>query len=88
MRRIINGYQEKIDQTSIIYLTDFSRILKNISWIHLNISQISVDSGQREKKIEKFLKTAMFLRNLKAGYQRYQPDIRAICTPDELLPLG
>jgi len=27
-RGIINGYQEKIDQISIEYLTDFGRILK------------------------------------------------------------
>jgi len=33
IRGIINVYQEKIDQISIKYLTDFGRILKNISWI-------------------------------------------------------
>jgi len=43
----INGYQEKIDLFSIKYLTKFSRILQNICWFYLNISQISRDSGQR-----------------------------------------
>jgi len=57
---IINGYQEKIDHISIKYLTDFGRILKTISWIYLNINQISVNSGQRAKKLEKLLKTATF----------------------------
>ena len=42
----------EIDNISIQYLTDFSRILKNILWIYLNISQISVDSGQRLKKLK------------------------------------
>jgi len=50
IRGVMNGYQEKIDQISIIYLTDFSRILKYISWIYLNISQISVDRPQSKKK--------------------------------------
>jgi len=34
---IINGCKEKIDQISIKYLADFSRILKNICCIYLNI---------------------------------------------------
>jgi len=45
-KSIINGYQEKIDRISITYLTDFSRKLKKVFWLYLNISQISVDSGQ------------------------------------------
>jgi len=49
---IINGYQEKIDQISIKYLADFNRILKNICWMYLNISQISVDSGQGAKNLK------------------------------------
>ena len=47
------GYQRymirisrEFSQISIKYLTDFSRISKNISWIYLDISQISVDSSQ------------------------------------------
>jgi len=52
IRGIINGYQEKIDHISIKYLTDFGRILKNISWIYLNINQISVNSGQRAKNLK------------------------------------
>jgi len=48
IRGIINGYEEEINQISIKYLIDFIRILKNICWIYLNISQISVDSGRRE----------------------------------------
>ena len=31
-------------------MPDLGRILKGISWIHLNISQISVDSGQGVEK--------------------------------------
>jgi len=50
---IKKGYQEQIDEISIEYLTDFSRILKNICWIYLNIRQISVDSGQGVKKKKK-----------------------------------
>jgi len=43
-----------------------------------NINQISKDSDQKVlKKIEKLLKTAMFRPNTTAGYQRYQPDIKA-----------
>jgi len=47
------------------YLT-FSRILQIICWIHLNFSQISVDSGHGVKNFEKLLKTAMFRPNLTA----------------------
>jgi len=47
---IIIGYQEKIDQISVEYLTDFSRLLKSICSIYLNNSYISVDNGQGEKK--------------------------------------
>jgi len=51
---ISNGNQEKIDQNKISYLLiDFSRIPKNISWIHLNISQISKKSDQIVKKRRK-----------------------------------
>jgi len=49
---IMNGYQEKIDQIFVKYPTDFRRILKNICWIYLNISQKSVDSGQRVTNVE------------------------------------
>jgi len=52
IRGIINEYQEKIDQISIKNLTDFGRILKNISWVYLNISQVSVNSGQRIKNLK------------------------------------
>jgi len=76
IRGTVNGYQEKIDHISIKYLTDFSRVLKKyICWIYLNISQISVDSGQRVKQLEKSLKTAIFDRIP-------QPDIKALCTQD------
>jgi len=51
IRGIIKGYQKKIGQISIEYLTDFDRIpLKHISCIYLYINQISVDSGQNKKK--------------------------------------
>jgi len=41
-------------------MTDFSRILKNISWIYLFNSQVSVNNGQTvKKKLEKLLETAM-----------------------------
>jgi len=56
----MNGYQEKIHQISIKYLTYFSRIFKNVCWIYLNIGQISVESGQRVKKLEKLLKKKRF----------------------------
>jgi len=49
---MINRYQEKLDQISKKYLTDFSRILKNICWKYPNISQISVNSGQRVKNLK------------------------------------
>jgi len=57
------------------YLTDFSRRLENIGWIYLNIREISVDSGQRVKKLEKLLKTAIFRPNRTPGYEGYLPDI-------------
>jgi len=59
---ITNVYQEEIDQ--IKYLTDISRIFKNIYWIYLNICQISQNSGHKVffvfslKKLVKSLKTA------------------------------
>jgi len=74
IRDIINGYQEKIDQISIKYLTDFSRILKNICWIYLNISQKSVDRGQRKNTKN---------RRIQSYFDEIsQPDIKAFCTPD------
>jgi len=50
IRGIRNGCQEKTDQISIKYLTDFIRILQNVCWMYLNISEVSVDRGQRVKK--------------------------------------
>jgi len=82
IRGIINRYQEEIDEISIKYQTDFGKILRNISWIYLSISQTPVDSFAKSKNLEKLLKTAMFRPNLTAGYQGYQPDIKAFCTPD------
>ena len=35
IRGIIHGYQEKIDQISTKYLTDFGRTLKSISLIYV-----------------------------------------------------
>jgi len=35
-----------------------------------------------KKKLEKSLKTVMFRPNETAGYQGYQPDIKAFSTPD------
>jgi len=52
IRGMMNGYQEKNDQISIKNLTDFGKILKNICWIYLNMSQISVDNGQRVKNLK------------------------------------
>jgi len=80
----MNGYQEKIDENSITYLTDFRKILQNICWIYLNISQVPVDSGQRVKKLKKSLKKAMFRPKPTAGYQGYQPYIKAFCTLDSM----
>jgi len=68
---IINGYQEKNDQISIKYLTDFSITLKNICWIYLNIRHVSVDSSQRVKNLKNHRKQPCF--------DRIQlPDIRDI----------
>jgi len=41
-----------------------------------------VDIVQRVKNLKKTLKTAMFWPNLEAGYQGYQPDIKAFRTPN------
>jgi len=72
IRGAINGYQEKIDQSSLKYLTDSDRILKNISWIYyLNISQISVDTGKRVKNLKNCGKRPCFDRI-------QQPDIKDI----------
>jgi len=82
MRGIINRYQHKIDQISIKYLTDFGRILKYISWINLNISQISVDSGQREKIWKKAENSHVSTGSNSRISRIYQRDIEAFCTPD------
>jgi len=96
IRCVINGYQEKIDQISIKYLgyqykidlsikylTDFSRLLKNLFWlVYQTIRQISVESGKKVKNLKNRWKIAMFRPNSTAGYQGYQPDIKAFCTPD------
>jgi len=53
IRGMINGHQEKIDQIpKKKYLTGFARIFKNICWIYLIISQISVDGGERVKNLK------------------------------------
>jgi len=46
IRGLLNGYQEKIDQIPIKYLTDFRRYQK-ISAGYTLMSQITVDCGQR-----------------------------------------
>ena len=38
----------------------------------------------REKNLKESLKTAMFRPNSTAGYQGYQPDIKAFCTLDTM----
>ena len=89
IRGIINEYQGKMDRISVYYLTDLSRILGSICWMFLNINQISVGRGQRKKNnkktkknLKKSLKTAMFRPNTTVGYQGYQPNVKAFCTPD------
>jgi len=71
IRGIINGYQQKIDQISVKYLTDFSMILKNICWIYLKISQISVDIDHRVRNLKNRWKRSCFDR-------LQQPDIEDI----------
>jgi len=41
-----------------------------------------MDKWSESKKLENLLETAMFRPNPTAGYQGYQPDIKAFCTPD------
>jgi len=47
IRGLSNGYQEKIDQISMKYLTDLSRISKISSGYTCISDQIPVDCGQR-----------------------------------------
>jgi len=94
--RISAGYQrynKRIsgeDWPNFKYLTDFSRIFKNISWIYLNISQILVDSGKRAYNLKNCWKQPCFdlmqqphINRISAGYQRF-----LYTGYNELLPLG
>jgi len=75
IRGIINWYQEKIDQSSIEYLTDLGRIFKNVCWIYINISQISVDKDQSVKNLKN--------RWIQPCFDRIQQaDIKAFYTSD------
>ena len=63
------GYQRYNKQISrenrpnFNYISDrLQQTLKNISWIYLNISQISVDSGQRVKNLKNSWKQPSFDR--------------------------
>jgi len=84
--RLLNRYQEKIDQISVKYLTDQN--IKNLLFtVYLDFSRIPVHCAQRlinlkiaEKNKNK--KTAMSRSNSTAIYQGYQPDITPFCTPD------
>jgi len=62
IRVVINGYQKKIDQIWIKYLTDFSRILRKIFSVYLNMSHISEDSGLKVKKMKNRWKQPCFDR--------------------------
>jgi len=62
---------------------DFSRIMTNICWIYLNISQISVNSGLRVKKItENSHVSTESNSRISRRSTRYQPDIKTFRTPD------
>jgi len=74
MRGLLNGYQGEINQISIEYLIDFSRISKissGYTWIEADTSGL----WSKSNKLEKSLETAMFRSNPTAGYQGYQLDI-------------
>jgi len=83
IRGKVNWYQEKTDQISIKYRTYFGRMLKNISCIYLNISQILDDSGQRVKtwKIAENRHVSIESnRRISRISTKYQPNIKAFCT--------
>jgi len=64
-------YHEKSAQISIKYSGGYRQSTKNISWIYLNISQISVDNGHRVKSLKNCWNQPCFDRC-------QQPDIKDI----------
>jgi len=75
-----HSYNQRISRENWPYFNwisnRFQQILKNICWIYVNISQISVDSGQGVKNSKNRSKQPCFDR--RAGYQ---PDTIRISRP-------
>jgi len=85
IRGIMNGYQEKIYLISTDYLTDCSRIFKNICWIYPTISQISMNDGQRVTNLKNRYNTHVSIESnsrISRISNGYQPDINTFCAPD------